>query len=133
MSISTKDKVISVLSYFTFGLFALIWLVYVNVAQKSMTKFLMFNIYQSIFLSVLLCIMSYIYSIAINLMSVIPVIGKIAIAFNVFFNATPIYSTFTISGFLVVCLAGYLSFLAIMGKKSFIPYISKIVEINIGV
>ena len=50
MNISLTDKIVSVLTYYTFGIFGLIWLVYAYLAKKSINSFCIFNIYQSIFI-----------------------------------------------------------------------------------
>ena len=49
-NIKISDKIISVLSYLTGGLIGIIWQIYCAIRKKMMTKFLIFNIYQSVFL-----------------------------------------------------------------------------------
>lgn len=132
MNPSASDRVISILTYFTFGIFGLIWLVFANLAKKRISHFLAFNIYQSIFVSILLAIISLLYGIAINFISVIPFVGKFAILFDRFFNQTPMYFSYTVSGLLVTLLVVYFSLFCLVGRKPFIPIVSDIVYANCG-
>lgn len=127
-----SDRFISVLAYYTFGIFSIIWIVFANLTKKRITPFLMFNLYQAIFISVILAVISLLYSIAINFMMAIPFVGKLANMFDIFFNKTPLYFSFTISGLLVTLLITYLAFRALIGAKSYIPFISEIVKENFG-
>lgn len=132
MNPKLSDRIISILAYYTFGIFSIVWIIFANVMKKPISKFLSFNLYQAIFISVVLAVISLIYSIAINLLSVIPLIGGFARAFDIFFNQTPIYFTFTISGFFVTLIVTYLSALCLIGKKPYIPFVSEIVSSNFG-
>ncbi len=132
MKVGFLDRIISILAYFSFGIFSIIWLVFANLTRKNMSSFLVFNLYQAIFVSVVLALISLIYSIAVNLLSVIPLIGNFARWFDVFFNQTPLYFTFTISGLLVTLLVLYLSILSLLGKKPYLPFVSEIISSNFG-
>ena len=132
MNPTFQDRIISLLAYFTFGIFSIIWIIFANMTKKTMSTFLSFNLYQAIFISVVLAVISYIYSIAINILSVVPFINNIARWFDVFFNQTPLYFTFTISGLLVTILVVYLSIMSLLGKKAYIPVISDIISSNFG-
>lgn len=132
MSPSLSDRIVSVLAYFTFGIFSIIWIVYANIVKKPISSFLGFNLYQGIFISVVFAVISLIYSIAINLLSLIPFIGKIALGFDIFFNQTPLYFTFTISGLIVTLIVTYLSVMSLLGKKPYIPIVSDVVRTGFG-
>lgn len=130
--VALSDRLISILAYYTFGMFSLIWLVFANLTKKRISPFLSFNLYQAIFISVILAIISLLYSIAINFMIAIPFVGKLASAFDIFFNKTPLYFSFTVSGLIVTILITYLSFRALIGAKSYIPFVSEIIKENFG-
>ena len=117
MNISLTDKIVSVLTYYTFGIFGLIWLVYAYLAKKSINSFCIFNIYQSIFVSVVLYIISLLWGIAIGFISVVPLIGKFMVFLEVFINQTPMYFSFTLSGFVLMVFLSYLAVLSFLGKK----------------
>ena len=86
MKISITDRVVSVLTYFTFGLFGIIWLIYVNVAKKHMNNFITYNIYQSIFISIIFSVFGYLYEFLLKIFSVIPFVGPIIQKLNIFFS-----------------------------------------------
>ena len=132
MNISLTDKIVSVLTYYTFGIFGLIWLVYAYLAKKSINSFCMFNIYQSIFISVMLYIISLLWGIAIGFISVVPLIGKFMVSLDIFINQTPMYFSFTLSGFVLMVFLSYLAVLSFLGKKPFIPYVSNVIRSNFG-
>lgn len=132
MRVNLLDRIISVLCYFTFGFFSVIWLIFANVAKKKITPYLAFNIYQAIFISIILAIISLLYSIALNFLSVIPVVGKAFVWFDLFFNKTPLYFTFTISGLLITLLISYFSLICLSGRRPHIPVVSDIVKANFG-
>ena len=132
MKISFRDRLISILAYFTFGMFSLIWIIFANLTKKRIEPFLAFNLYQAIFISIILFIFGYLYNISINLMSPIPFVGDFVRAFNLFFNETPLYLGFTLSGFIITLFVVCLSFMCLMGKKPNIPLISDIVRDNFG-
>lgn len=130
--VNLSDRIISVLSYYTCGIFSLIWIVFANITGKKITPFLMFNVYQAIFVSVVLAAISFLYQIAINVLAVIPFIGGLVKSFNVFFNATPVYFGFTISGLIVTIFLTYLSIYSLLGKRPFVPFVSDMVNMNFG-
>lgn len=129
---SFLDRIISILTYYTLGIFGLIWLIYSHLTKKSVNSFTAFNIYQSIFISVLLGVISLVYNIGLNFIGVIPVIGKLALTFDIFFNQTPMYYSFTLSGLILSLFITYLAFLSLFGKKPFIPGVSNIIVSNFG-
>lgn len=132
MRVSLLDRIVSILCYYTFGIFSIIWLIFANVTRKNISSFLSFNIYQAIFISIILAVISLLYSIALNFLSVIPFIGKIVVWFDLFFNKTPIYFTFTISGLLITLIILYFSLICLSGRRPKIPVISDIVKANFG-
>jgi len=132
MKIAISDRLISIFAYFTFGIFSIVWLLFVNFTKQRITPYLMFNLYQAIFISVILAVISLVYEIALGFISVIPFIGKLANSFDIFFNRTPMHLSFTISGLIVTLLVVYLSILCLLGKKPYIPYISDVVQSNFG-
>ena len=130
--VAFSDRLISILAYFTFGIFSLIWIIFANIKKYRITPFLNFNLYQAIFLSVALSALSLIYSIAINILAVVPFVNTLARNFDLFFNQTPIYFGCTLSGLIVSILLIYLSVLSFMGRRPYIPLISNMINTNFG-
>ncbi len=132
MNPSIIDRIVSVLSYLTFGIFSIVWIVFANVTKKTISRFLNFNLYQAIFISIILAVISLVYSIAINLLSVIPYLGSLARSFELFLNQTPMYFGFTLSGLILTIFVFYLSALCLLGKKPYVPIASDIIVQNFG-
>ena len=126
------DKIISIASYCTFGIGSIIWIVFSYITKKRISSFLSFNLYQAIFISIVLAIFSLIYDIAINLMSIIPLIGPLVGKLNIFITRIPIIFSMSITGLLVTGLLVYLSVLCLIGKKPRIPGISDLITSNFG-
>ncbi|MBR1616739.1 hypothetical protein IJ670_01160 [bacterium] len=132
MAVSITDRVVSSISYFTFGIFSLVWIIFANLTRRSITPFLNFNLYQAIFISVALACFSLIYQIGINLLSIIPFVGKMVVAFDIFFNSTPIYYGFTLSSLIIALLLSYLIIMSLIGIRPYIPVISDIINGTFG-
>lgn len=132
MKIAFSDRLISILAYYTFGIFSIIWIIFANLTKKTITPYLSFNLYQAIFISIIFAVISLLYSIAINLMSVLPFIKDIVKWLDIAINQTPIYFTFTITGLITTLIISYLSILCLIGKKPNVPIISDIIKTNFG-
>ena len=130
---SIVDRIVSAITYFTFGIFGIIWLVFVVVAKKPMTKFATFNIFQSCLISVLLALIGLAFDLILKISHVIPFLGNIISSIDIFINRTPIYFGYSISGLIITILIGYLIIFSLIGKKPFVPFVSSIIENNIGV
>ena len=132
MKVDFLDRFVASLSYLTFGIFSIIWLVFVNIVKKPVSKFLAFNLYQAIFLSVILAVISMLYSIAYSFLAAVPVIREIVKDFDIAMHNTPIYYGTTLSGFLISLLILYLIIMSLLGKKPFIPLVSDVISTNVG-
>ena len=128
--VSITDRIVSVLAYYTCGIFSISWIVFANITNKRITPFLTFNLYQAIFLSVALAVVSLIYSFAINILVVIPFVGNMVKSFDIFFNQTPMLFGFTITAFIITFILTYLAVLSLFGKRPYLPVISDIINTN---
>ena len=52
--IKVSDKIISVLTYMTGGFAGFLWLIFCSATKRQMNKFMLFNVYQSILLALLM-------------------------------------------------------------------------------
>ena len=127
------DRVFSSITYITFGFFGLIWLVYSVVVKKTISKFGLFNIYQSCVISLVFAILGICYDLILKFSMMIGFLGKIVGAFHLFFFGTPMYFGFTLSGLLITIFIGYLVIFVLFGKRPFIPVVSYMIEVNLGI
>ena len=126
------DRIFSILTYWSAGFFGIIYLIFAYMTKRTTSSFLLFNIYQSLFISILLYILSFVYGIFVNLTGVIPFVGKMVIyADNIIFRQPMVFG-FSISGVCLLCLFFYLAICCIIYKEPFIPFVSQIVKENFG-
>ncbi len=76
------EKIISILSYLTMGIIGLIWLIISYFLKKRLRFFLMYNITQSMIISIFLAIFKLILSILLSIIAVIPFIDILAAVIN---------------------------------------------------
>lgn len=129
--VSIVDRLISIAAYLTFGIASLVWIIFANIKKIRIGQFLSFNLYQAIFLSVILSAVTLFYDIVIDFTSELPFIGKLAFKFDILINHTPFFSL-TLSGLCVSVLILYLCLFSFLGIKARIPFISNIIETNFG-
>ena len=130
--ISLTDRLVSAVSYITFGIFSVIWFIFAHATNKQTSEYMRINLIQSIVISLVLAGISMIYSLALNLISMIPFIGNLAKSFNLYFNQTPNFFGCTLSGLIVSALVLYLVTISLIGKTPYVPGISGIVDNNFG-
>lgn len=132
-NISGFEKIISVLSYATFGTIGVIYLLLGAVAGKKPKSFTKYHIFMSIFLSFFLYVLSHIIVFVFNILGYIPFVKAVVATFTFFagkeilsfagFHFNPV----TLS---VTCLYLYLSLGAIFGKYSYLPFFTDVILRN---
>ena len=128
---SLWDRFVSITSYFTFGMTGLIWLIAsFLIFKKSATPFACYHIYQSIFISVLLYVLSMFFDIVFSLIRAVPFIGELFSYINLYLFRTPVFSTFTLCNLLIFFILAYLSLGAFLGKLSYFPFVSDVIRSN---
>lgn len=132
MNNNFTDRILSVLFYWTMGFLGIIYLIFAYMNRKTISAFNLFNIYQSLFISILLYILSFVYRIFINLITVIPIIGKFVISADSFlFKLSFVFGCSAVTFLLIVFLL-YLSIFCLLGKRPQVPFVSQIVSENFG-
>ena len=127
------EKIIAVLSYFTSGLAGLVCLIIVLLMKKGLKPFLRYHIFMSIFLSILIFIVSWILIFIINILGYIPYVKAVVFSLTMFMQSeilSVLGLHFSIITLLIFLLYGYLSVGAIMGKFTYLPWVSKIISYN---
>lgn len=133
MPISNKpypiERLLSALTYFTAGGVGFIWLIIAAIAKKRVTKFLMYHIMQSIFLSILFFLVSIFGKLIFVILYKIPLINAIPYMINMpipFLFGLSLLQTFTTSIML------YLAITSGLGYYSYLPWVSDIIKGNTG-
>ena len=131
-SVSPIEKIISILSYFTMGFAGLIFVIIAYFFKKNIRYFLMYNIAQSMFISVLLAILSYLSSIIIKLLSLIPVLDVFSAKILLFLSrkiiTIPWGMSFNLFQFIVFVLIVYICAGVIAGRILCVPVLTNVMN-----
>lgn len=118
------DKLLCAVSYPTMGLVGFVWLIFAMIVGKPPKYFVRFNIYQSIFISILLYLASIIFNIILGLVKIIPFIGSVILFFEFYLLQYPILFGYSLIESAVLILVAYLTISSLMGRCPEIPWVS---------
>lgn len=123
------EKIISAASYLTAGGAGFVWLLIAAVLRKHVTPFLLYHIMQSIFLAILYFLLSTFAELIYVILYKIPLINAIP-----YFANMPLSFLFGLSLIQAITTAIilYLAITSFMGLYSYIPWVSDIINTNIG-
>ncbi len=129
--VSLWDKFVSITSYYTFGLTGIIWLIAsILIFKKPLTGFCSYHIYQSIFISILLAVFSMGLNFLFQLLIKVPFIGDFMGYIYLWLFNVPLFFTFSLFHFIVFLIITYLSLGALLGKRTYFPFISDVIGAN---
>ncbi len=125
------EKIVAAFTYLTMGMAGFIWLIIGLFTQAKLRPFLQYHIFQSIFISLAFVVLSMLIRWISNILSFIPLINKLVAQITFLLNMPFIFDysliQLVIYGFLI-----YLAVTAFMGKYSYIPWISEIIDQNVS-
>ena len=126
------EKIISILSYFTMGFAGLVFVIIAYFLKKNIRYFLMYNIAQSMLISILLAIISYLASLILKLLSLIPFLdlfsAKLFLIFSKKILSLPIGLAFNFFQLVVFLLIVYICVGIILGKIFHVPLLTNIMN-----
>ena len=125
------EKIISSTSYLTMGLTGFIWLILGLFTHARLKPFLQYHIFQSIFISLAFVVISIFVGWVSNILSFIPFINRLVAQITFLLNMPLLFDYSLIQ----IILYGFLIFLAVtsfMGRYSYIPWVSDIIDQNIS-
>jgi len=129
--VAFPEKTVAVLSYITFGIVGFFWLILANWKKRKIKYFLSYHIYQSIFISVLLTLLNYIFVILFGIFSKIPFLEMFSAIINYLFTVK-IISVFgfqsTVVYLAIVILESYLIIGVLLGRNFYLPFVTKTVN-----
>lgn len=123
------ERLVSGLTYLTMGLFGAVWLIIGAVIRSFPSKFVMFNIFQSVFLSLCYVIINWIFWEIVKLIGFIPFINRIVMQILFLFNRPLVFGYSIVQCFLYGLII-YLAVFAFMGLYSYLPWVSDIIRAN---
>jgi hypothetical protein len=121
------ERILSAATYLTAGGVGFIWLIIAAISKKSVTKFLMYHIMQSIFISILFFLLSILFELVFVILYKIPLINAIPYLVNM-----PLGFLFNLSlvQAITTTIILYLAISSGMGYYSYLPWVSNIIKGN---
>lgn len=133
MPISRKpyaiERIISAATYLTAGGAGFVWLIIAALLKKRVTPFLMYHTMQSIFLSIAFLLISILVEFVYVILYRVPVVKALPYLINM-----PLPFAFNLSSIQLITttIILYLAITSGMGYYSYFPWISDIINGNIG-
>lgn len=124
------ERIIASLSYMTMGMVGFIWLIIGLFTKASLKPFLKYHIFQSIFISLGFAVLSIFVGWISNILSFIPFINKLVAQINFLLNM-PLIFDYSILQTVIYVFLIYLAITSFVGKFSYIPWISDIIDQNV--
>ncbi len=128
------ERIIAVLSYYTFGLTGLLYLIIAAIKKQGLRPFLRYHVLMSIFISILIYVVSMVLIFLIDILGFFPFIRAIVFSISLIFQSV-LFSIgelhFSIVTLIVSGLLTYLAIGALFGKYTYLPWISNIINYNL--
>lgn len=130
-SVSLLERLIAATTYVSMGMVGFVWLIFCAVTKTNLKPFLKYHIFQSFFLVMGCFLLNIFTNLVVSILSVIPFINMLVYKLLFLFTA-PIAFGFSIVSFCVLVVMVYLVLTSLQGRYSFIPWISNIIDSNVG-
>ncbi len=123
------ERIISAASYLTAGGAGFVWLIIAALLKKHVTQFLLYHIMQSIFLSIAYFLLTVFAELIYVILYRIPLINAIPYFINM---PLPFLFGLSVIQTLTTAIILYLAITAGMGLYSYFPWVSDIINTNVG-
>lgn len=124
------ERIVAALSYLTMGFVGFVWLIIGLFTGARMRPFMQYHIYQSIFISIAYFLLTMLVGFLTNILSVIPLINKLVAQITFYVNM-PLLFGFSLLQTIIYIILFYLAGTAFMGRYSYFPYVSEIINYNV--
>lgn len=125
--VSLTDRFVSAATYITAGWGGIVYAVIMYFRKRKISKFTTFNIFQSVFVSLLFFAVSVILGFILKILSYIPLIDYLVVRLTFFFNR-PLIGDYSLIQFFVFSVVIYMTFYAALGKIPVLFWISDIIR-----
>ena len=125
------ERIIAALTYLTMGMVGFIWLIAGLFTKARLKPFLQYHICQSIFIALGFTVLSIFIGWLSNLLSFIPIINRLVAQITFLLNM-PLIFDYSLLQAVIYAILIYLAVTAFMGKYSYIPWVSDIIDQNIS-
>lgn len=124
---SLSDRVVSAVSYLTVGWGGLLYLIIMALRRANLTRFVRYNITQSIFMSLLYFILAFLIGMLLNLLSYIPGINILISNIVLFFSKELLFNYSIIQTFVIGVIL-YATVTSAVGNYPKIYWVSDIIN-----
>lgn len=125
------ERIVAALSYITMGFAGFIWLILGIFTKSQLRPFTQYHIFQSIFLAIAYFLLSIMCGFVLNILSFIPFINRLVAQVTFYLN-TPLFGQYSLIQTVVYAIVIYLAVTSFMGQYSRFPWVSDIIDQNIG-
>lgn len=125
--ISIEERLVSAITYFTMGCGGVLYCIYAYFRKINLTYFVRYNIFQSIFLSLLYFCIALAIGLIMTFLSYIPGIKYIAAQLSFLFNEE-ILGDYSFVQIIVFGIILYASILSFFGRIPRIYWVSRIID-----
>ena len=127
------EKIISILSYASMGIVGVLWIIFAYVMKKNLRFFLMYNISQSMVISITLAIIKLALDLILPILSVIPILNYISAIFNYLISIKlirlyPLGISFTILELIVFIILAYICIGVVVGRIFYVPVLTNLMQ-----
>lgn len=125
------ERIVAALSYFTMGFAGFIWLILGLFTKARLRPFMQYHIFQSIFISIAYFLLATLLGFVLNILSFVPFINRIVAQLTFYLNA-PVLGPYSLIQTVIYAIIIYLAVTSFMGQYSRFPWISDIIDRNVG-
>lgn len=125
------ERIVAALSYFTMGFAGFIWLILGFFTKARLRPFMQYHIFQSIFISIAYFLLATLLGFVLNILSFVPFINRIVAQLTFYLNA-PVFGPYSLIQTVIYAIIIYLAVTSFMGQYSRFPWISDIIDRNVG-
>lgn len=126
-SVGFFDRLISVLTYVTAGWAGLIYCVIMYFRKRNPSIFVKYNVFQSIFISLMFLVLSMALELVLKFLSYIPFVNYLAAQISFLLNK-PVFFDYSLIQLFLSCLVIYFSIFSALGKFPRIYWVSEIID-----
>ena len=130
-SVSLGDRIVSFLSYVTAGWFGMIFCIIVYLRKKVPSHFVRYNVFQSIFVSILFFVLSFGLGLILKFLSYIPFLNYLVATITFQFNR-PVLFDYSLVQVFIIGLAVYMALISFMGRLPRVYWVSKIIDSSVS-
>ena len=129
--VSISDRIFSALSYVSMGWIGFLYCIFLIFNKKRISYFLKFNVFQTVFMSILFFILSVVFGYTFKLLSMVPFV-QIIISWIQLLLFKPMIFQYSLLQAFLLGIIGYGFIYSILGKFPRIYWISKIIDYNLN-